>query len=294
MTNSTELERVLSLLDVEEIDRDLYRARNPEHPPSLYGGQVAAQALRAAAATVDADRAVHSAHGYFLRAGVSHRPTVLIVHRDRDGRSYSHRRVEAIQDGEVIFSLSSSFHVPEVGPEMEAPLERTRMWDFDELVPAGIGQGNPNHLDVFELRVAKLKPHALTPPGLGRCPSNFWVRPKGVVGDDPVVNACMLMFMSDMGSAFAELDLPNQPFGGGPTLDHSVWFHRPAKVDQWLLLQLDPLVATGGRGLYHGGLFDESGVRVASLTQEIVVRETDPRHLQRVAAEWEQWRLRTS
>lgn len=294
MTTSTPLEQLLSLLEVEEIDRDLYRARNPEHPPSLYGGQVAAQALRAAACTVEPDRPVHSAHGYFLRAGVAHRPTVLHVHRDRDGRSYSHRRVEAVQDGEVIFSMASSFHVPEVGPEMEKPLERTRMWNFDELLPAGIGQGNPAHHDVFDMKVAALPLHPVTPEGLLRTPSNFWVRPKEVVGDDPVVNACLLMYMSDMGSAFAEVDLPNQPFGGGPTLDHAVWFHRPVDVDQWLLLQLDPLVSTGGRGLYHGGVFDETGLRLASLTQEIVVREAEQRTLQRVASEWEYWQQRRS
>ncbi|MDO8364237.1 MAG: thioesterase family protein [Actinomycetota bacterium] len=281
-----DLALLLDLLDIEEIDRDLYRARNPDHQQRmLYGGQVAAQALRAAAATVGEQFSVHSAHGYFLRRGRPERPTLLQVHRDRDGRSYSHRRVEAIQNGEVIFSLASSFHIEETGPEMEVP-PPAAVFEFDSAIPAGIGQGNPEHLDTFELRVAPLPLHPDAPPGHRRTPAHFWIHPKGVVGDDPLINACIVMFISDMGSGFAEVDLPRQPFGGGPTLDHTVWFHRPIRVDQWLLLRLEPVIATRGRGVYHGGLFDRSGSRLATLSQEIVVRELDPVHFQGVIDTW--------
>ena len=285
-----DLPGLLTLLDIEELDRDLYRAQNPSlgFARHLYGGQVAAQALRAAAATVPDGQSAHSSHGYFLRMGRTDRPTVLRVHRDRDGRSYSHRRVEAIQDGEVIFSLAASFHVAEQGPQMEID-GPDGVWDVESLPIAGLGQGNAEHLDIFELRVLMTEPHAQQPPGHLRSPARFWIRPKGVVGDDPVVNACIVMYLSDMGSGFSELDMPGVPFGGGPTLDHAVWFHRPVAVDQWLLLHLEPVIATRGRGWYRGGVFDRSGTRLASVTQEIVVREVTAEGVQRVADFWNPW-----
>lgn len=291
-----DLAGLLDLLDIEEIDRDLYVGRNPDLGMArhLYGGQVAAQALRAAAATVEPDKFVNSTHGYFLRAGTSDRPTVLRVHRDRDGRSYSHRRVEAVQNGEVIFSLAASFDVAEEGPEMEEPQPPDVVWDIDSLPEAGIGQGNPEHLGIFELRVMKTEPHAEQPHGHLRAPSRFWVRPRGTVGTDPVVNACIMMYFSDMGSGFAELDMPGVPFGGGPTLDHSVWFHRPVMVDQWLLLHLEPMIATRGRGLYRGGVFDRTGVRLGSVTQEIVVRTVGPERVAQNARLWQDWSARRS
>jgi acyl-CoA thioesterase-2 len=288
-----DLADLLALLDVEEIDRNLYRAINPDFGVDrhLYGGQVAAQALRAAALTVGDDRFVHSTHGYFLRLGRSDMPTILHVHRDRDGRSYSHRRVEAVQNGEVIFSLSASFNVAEQGPEMEIPAPEG-VWDVESLPQAGLGQGNPEHLDLFEIRVLMTEPHPEQPPGHLRSPSRYWVRPLGTVGDDPVLNACIVMYFSDMGSGFSELDLPGAPFGGGPTLDHSVWFHRPVTVDQWLLLHLEPVIATRGRGLYRGGVYDRSGRRLATVNQEIVLRSIRADGVQRVADLWKPWQAR--
>lgn len=288
-----DLPGLLELLDIEEIDTDLYRAQNPDLGAArhLYGGQVAAQALRAAAATVPPDRSVHSTHGYFLRLGRSDLPTILHVHRDRDGRSYSHRRVEAVQNGEVIFSLASSFNVVDDGPEMETP-PPAGVWDVESLPHAGLGQGNPEHLDIFEIRVLATGPHPEQPPGHLRAPARLWVRPLGTVGDDPVLNACIVMYLSDMGSGFAELDLPGAPFGGGPTLDHAVWFHRPVSVDQWLLLHLEPVIATRGRGLYRGGVHDRSGHRLATVNQEIVVRYVSPEAIERTVRNWEPWLAR--
>jgi len=285
-----DLAGLLDLLDIEEIDTDLFRAQNPDLGPSrhLYGGQVAAQALRAAAATVGSDRSVHSTHGYFLRVGLFDRPTILRVHRDRDGRSYSHRRVEALQGGEVIFSLAASFNVVEDGPSMEID-PPDGVWDVDAAPAAGLGQGNPEHLGIFDVRVLKTDPHPEQPPGHLRAPSRFWIHPRGTVGDDPVVNACIVMYLSDMGSGFAELDMPGSPFGGGPTLDHSVWFHRPIMTDQWLLLHLEPIIATRGRGLYRGGIYDRSGALLGTVSQEIVVRTIHPDGIRRVAEHWQEW-----
>jgi acyl-CoA thioesterase-2 len=282
----TPLSELLDILTLEEIDRDLYRVQNPTRPRSLYGGQVAAQALRAASATVGDDRFANSAHGYFLRLGKPGRPTILQVHRDRDGRSYSHRRVEAIQDGEVIFSLACSFHVPEQGAfevEVAVPEEAGT---FADTVPAGHGQGDPEHHDAFEFRVYPMPLHPDGPAGFERAPARIWIRPKGTVGDDAALHASLVMFISDMFSGFNEIDVPGQPFGGGPTLDHSVWFHRPVRVDQWLLLDLRPVIATGGRGVYHGGLYTSSGARLCSLSQEIVVRPAPPHQMQGSIDSW--------
>lgn len=280
------LSELLDILTLEEIDSDLYRVQNPTRPRSLYGGQVAAQAVRAASATVAGDRFVNSAHGYFLRAGKPGRPTILQVHRDRDGRSYSHRRVEAIQDGEVIFSLACSFHVPEEGAfeiEVAPPAETATLAATHA---AAYGQGDPEHHDAFEFRVYDMPLHPDAPTGFHRAPARIWIRPRGPIPDDRSLHSSLVMFISDMFSGFNEIDVPGQPFGGGPTLDHSVWFHRPVRVDQWLLLDLRPLIATGGRGVYQGGLFTEDGSRLCSLSQEIVVRPAPPHQLQGSTDNW--------
>ncbi|MDO8389495.1 MAG: thioesterase family protein [Actinomycetota bacterium] len=282
----TPLSELLDILTLEEIDRDLYRVQNPGRPRSLYGGQVAAQALRAASATVGDDRFANSAHGYFLRLGKPGRPTILQVHRDRDGRSYSHRRVEAIQDGEVIFSLACSFHVPEAGAfEVEVDAQREAA-TFEDSVPAAYGQGDPEHHDAFEFRVYPMAAHPDAPEGFHRAPARIWIKPRGPVTDDAALHSSLVMFISDMFSGFNEVDVPGQPFGGGPTLDHSVWFHRPVRVDQWLLLNLRPLIATGGRGVYQGGLFTRDGSRLCSLSQEIVVRPAPSHQLQGSIDSW--------
>lgn len=247
------------VLELEEVDRDLYRAGfvMPD-PMALYGGQVAAQALRAAGLTVSPDRAPHSLHGYFLRAGDAERPTVFVVHRDRDGGSYSSRRVEARQDGEVIFSMAASFHVHEEAvehqhetmPEVTAPA-------------AGEPVGLPR-LVSFEGRAVP-QPFPETP-----WPTRFWSRTTADLGDDPLLQACALAYLSDISSGLApwsdEHSLP------GASLDHAVWFHRPVRVQDWLLLDLAPHIVARGRGWYSGTVWDEHGRIVASTVQESLFR----------------------
>jgi acyl-CoA thioesterase-2 len=247
------------VLALEEIDRDIYRAGflTDEAIP-LYGGQVAAQGLLAAGLTVDAGRAPHSLHGYFLRPGDARRPTLLRVHRDRDGRSYSGRRVEALQDGQVIFSMAASFHVEEDGADVQtepAP---------DTLSP---DDAEPIRLPRMLSMEGRRAPH---PGNEGVWPTRFWARSTVPLGEDPLLNACVLTYLSDISSGLTSL-ADDESFPGS-SLDHAVWFHRPARLDDWVLMELLARSVAAGRGWYTGTVFDSRGTAVASIAQESLFR----------------------
>jgi acyl-CoA thioesterase-2 len=210
------------VLELEPLDRDLFRAQNEPGASarfSLYGGQVAAQALRAAGATVPAERLPHSLHGYFLRRGLVDRPVILHVDRDRDGGSFSARGVRAVQDGEVIFSMVASFHEREESAQYDAVARRgatdpstlparpsSLLVEVREVTPTTIGDGQVKHSDLL------------------------WLRSASPLPDDPLVHACALTYMSDLGSGFGQVDVPGLP-RGGPSVDHSLWFHDPIRAD---------------------------------------------------------------
>jgi acyl-CoA thioesterase II len=265
-----------ALLDLEVLDRDLFRGENEQGATSrlsLYGGQVAAQALRAAGATVPADRLPHSMHGYFLRRGQVDRPVILHVDRDRDGGSFSARHVRAVQDGEVIFSMVASFHAREESASFDgvptrgapdASTLRSRPSPFlvevREVTPTRIGDGQVRHSD------------------------SLWVRASSPLPDDPLVHACAVTYVSDLGSGFGQVEVPDLP-AGGPSIDHSLWFQEPIRADEWMLLELWPLKATSSRGVYSGSLRSADGALGALLTQEMLLRghELPPDMLHRIA-----------
>ncbi|MCU1594531.1 MAG: Choloyl-CoA hydrolase [Frankiales bacterium] len=256
---TADLPELLELLELEEIDRDLYRAtRTFRDPFALYGGQVAAQALRAAGLTVPEGRAPHSLHGYFLRSGDAERPTIFRVDRDRDGRSFSGRRVVAVQDGEVLFNMSCSFHTVEPGPEVQShPLPEAGD-------PAALPVVLLPRLFSIESRQAP-QPVADTP-----WPTRFWSRLTVTAPDDPLIHACVLTYLSDISSGLAGLPQAGQQ--AGPSLDHAVWFHRPARLDDWVLMDLVPQSTSGGRGWYTGSIYDQTGTLLASVAQESLFR----------------------
>jgi acyl-CoA thioesterase-2 len=256
---TADLPALLDLLQLEEIDRDLYRSRSTFRDPfPLYGGQVAAQALMAAGLTVPDDRLPHSLHGYFLRSGDAQRPTVFRVDRDRDGRSYSGRRVVALQGGEVLFNMSCSFHADTQGPEVQSH-------------PAPEA-GDPEALPVVVLpRLFSIESRQAPQPVADTpWPTRFWSRLAVPAPDDPLVHACVLTYLSDISSGLA--GLPNAREAAGPSLDHAVWFHRPARLDEWVLLNLVPQTVSGGRGWYTGSIHDQQGRLLASLVQESLFR----------------------
>ncbi len=237
---SHDVAELLRVLDLEELDRDIFRAVNPRSDarrPRLFGGQVAAQAARAASLTVPEDRSLHSLHGYFLRAGRAERPTILHVDRDRDGRSFSARHVAARQEGEVIMSLLVSFHVDEEGHDFQ-PVVVDTVPAPEEVAPAGPGS---LHSAIFDLRVLGIG----SPAGaFFRSPYRFWARARAALPPDRLLHACVLAYLSDIGTGLAKLD-DDRP-RGGPSLDHAVWFHRPARMDDWVLVDLVPGAAARG------------------------------------------------
>jgi acyl-CoA thioesterase-2 len=265
------------LLDLEVLDRDLFRGRNERGARerfSLYGGQVAAQAIRAVGATVGTERAPHSLHGYFLRPGHTNRPVIYHVDRDRDGGSFSARHVRAVQDGEVIFSMIASFQAPS---EHTATLDvvATRGGPSAETLR---GRASPMLVDVREITPTRIS------DGQVRHSDRLWVRAASGLGDDPLVHACALVYVSDLGSGFGQVDAPGIP-AGGPSIDHSVWFHESIRADEWMLLELWPLKSMRARGVYGGSLRAEDGVLGAVLTQEMLLRERllDPKMVRRLA-----------
>ncbi|MFN8026568.1 MAG: thioesterase family protein [Acidimicrobiia bacterium] len=262
---------LVQLLDLEELDTDLYRARNPEQSftPHLYGGQVAAQALRAAANTVEADRPPHSVHCYFPRRGEADIPTIMRVERSRDGRAFSARTVVAQQRGKAIFTASASFHVHEDSPDFDGhPLAA----DAGEPGPPG-KYDRPSRLSgstvIFDTR--GMYPPGPDEHGYLRPSRRFWARSPEPLPDDPVVHACGLVYLSDMSTGFSETWIDDLP-PGGPSIDHAMWFHRLIRADDWVYVDQEPVTAHGARGLYRGYLHDATGRLGATFVQETLLR----------------------
>jgi acyl-CoA thioesterase-2 len=250
---------LLDVLDLEEIDTNLYRSRLVFADPfPLYGGQVAAQALLAAGRTVEPDRLPHSLHGYFLRSGDAARPAIFRVDRDRDGRTFSARRVVALQGGEVIFNMSASFSAGSAGPDIQVdPAPEVEP-------PDGLpGYAIPRLFSMEGRRPAQ-------PYGEARYPTRFWARSTAPLPADDLVHACVLVYLSDIGTGLAAL--PEDEASPGPSLDHALWFHRPARLDEWMLTDMVPRTVAAGRGWYTGTLRTADGVLAASFVQETLFR----------------------
>lgn len=256
-----DVDDLVTLLDLEELDRDLFRGRNGNHGEprfSLYGGQVAAQALRAASRTVDAERLPHSLHGYFLRPGQPDHPVIFSVDRDRDGGSFSARHVRAIQHGEVIFSMLASFKIPEEAATFEPPPWR------DVPRPDDIeASGWDALVETRDVTRREFHGHVVT--------DCMWCRVPAAMPDDPVLHACVLTYLSDYGGGFVLLDVPGLPLGG-PSIDHVLWFHQPVRTDDWILVDLRPERASDARGTYFGTLRSADGTLAAIVGQECLLR----------------------
>ncbi len=278
------LDDLLDLLDLEEIDTDVYRGRNEAgRTVRLFGGQVAAQALVAAGRTVEQGRA-HSLHGYFLRPGDPAHRVLYTVDRIRDGRSFTTRTVVARQRGHAIFNMAASFHLDESGYEHqiampEAPDPET-VPTWDELVRRQQGRlpkevrpwvGGPRAIDLRHVQV---------PSYLGGAPfegpSLVWFRVPRRLDDAPLVHQALVTYASDI----SLLDNMVRPYGRvgrlGPlmtaSLDHALWFHRPLRTDEWLLYVQEGPVAAGARGFARGTIYARDGRLVASVAQEGLMR----------------------
>ena len=284
---SSPLDNLLGLLDLEPLEVNIYRGSNRDLGTGrVYGGQVFAQALVAARRTVDDARDAHSAHGYFILPGDLKAPIVYFVDRLRDGRSFTTRRVTAIQHGQAIFNLSASFHVREEGPEHHYPMPDAP--DPDSLTPeldlirerAG-GIPEPLRSVLTQDRPIDVRP--VEPQGDEiRLPlRRAWFRAAGRLPDDLATHQAVLAYASDYGLLVTAL----QPHGikyRAPglqlaSLDHSLWMHRPFRADEWLLYSTDSPVTSGARGFVRGTIHSRSGALVASVAQEGLIRMTAAR-----------------
>jgi acyl-CoA thioesterase-2 len=279
------LDDLLDLLDLERIERDIFRGESRSAlVPRVFGGQVAAQALVAAGRTVPADRLAHSLHAYFLRPGDAGAPIVYNVDRIRDGRSFTTRRVVAVQHGQPIFHLSASFQTYEEGLDHQADMPAAP--DPESLPTAA--EMLPRHLPrevadrLIEARAAVDLRYADVPPwgsvGQPREPrSQVWFRTRGKLADDPLLHVVLATYVSDM--TLLDSVLLAHGRGGwavgdvvGASLDHAMWFHRPFRADEWLLYDQESPTAAGGRGLGQARIYTQDGRLAISVIQEGVVR----------------------
>ena len=278
---------LVARLDLETIEVDIFRGQSPQNSwRRVFGGQVIAQALVAASRTVEG-RAPHSLHGYFILPGDPLVPIVFEVDRIRDGKSFTTRRVNAIQHGKAIFSLSASFQVDELGldhwfPAPEAP-DPDSLPDPLDLAQRAGEQARQRALGFIErIRPIEIRPIDLSryAPGAGGAPraatQSVWIRIAGRLPDDPAIHRAALAFLSDM--TLLETALGAHGFSVSDpqfqvaSLDHALWFHRPCRVDEWLLYAQDSPNAVGSRGLTRGLLYSRAGMLIASVAQEGLIR----------------------
>ncbi|TMV13449.1 acyl-CoA thioesterase [Arenibacterium halophilum] len=283
-------EELLDLLDIEQLEVDLFRGigSGGETTMRIFGGHVIAQALMAAYRTVP-DRLCHSLHAYFIRPGDPKIPVVYHVDRARDGGSFTTRRVVAIQHGKQILNLSASFHVDEDGwshqhpmPEVDGPeglASRAELRDaISEKVP------EPHRSDFLRPRPIELReiaPQDMFEPQPADDVNHLWFRMQAAAGRDPVMQHCLLAYASDMNLLGSSL----RPHGitwwhGGvvtASLDHAMWFHAPISFDDWHLYSMDSPFSGGGRSFNRGSIFSRDGTLVASVAQEGLVRRFKPK-----------------
>ena len=281
----TRARRLLEILELERIEENLYRGLNEARGNyRLFGGQVLSQALRAACETVSG-RQAHSVHGYFMRAGNASLPVLYEVDRIRDGRSFTTRRVVAIQEGKAIFSMSVSFQVGEEGFEHAASMPNVpppEELEDDMLVAARLSSDHPNlspmagrprpfeTRSVFEFGTPAWEENRLWNP--------VWIRFAAPLPEnDDTLSRCLLAYASDMGLVSTSLlahaeSQPRDRFQMA-SLDHALWIHTPVPMGEWLLFHKHTSTASGARGLVHAAFYEAGGGLLASVTQEGLVRE---------------------
>jgi len=281
---SEALELLVDLLDLERIEVNTFRGRHPEEERQrTFGGQVAAQALMAAGRTVDVGL-VHSLHSYFLRPGDPSIPILYEVDRIRDGRSFTTRRVVAIQHGRAIYNMQASFHTEEVGiehqfdmPDVPGPETIGRLIDRIQDAGGDIEEWFSRHHPIDQRFVGELP---WSPDRSKEPRQQVWIRADGELPDDPLLHACVITYASDMSLLDSVLRPHSIRWDNGTfmvaSLDHCMWFHRELHADQWLLYDMDSPIAHGGRGVARGFLFSEGGELMTSMVQEGLTRLVDP------------------
>lgn len=285
-TEKSAMHKLVETLDLEKLEENLFRGTSPQIGwQRVFGGQVIAQALVAAHRTVDADRFIHSLHAYFMRPGDPSVPIIYQVERIRNGSSFNTRRVVAIQHGEPIFSMSASFQIEEEGYDHQMPAPKVpapeSLLSEIQLQEAFLAKAPPMIRKYWQNK----RPIEIKPVSLAHYISNeklapnqdVWVRAVGDVPDDRCFQAAILAYLSDMTlldtSLYAHGTTIFDPNIQVASLDHAMWFHRPCKLDDWLLYSQDSPSASGARGLTRGSIMTRDGVLIASVTQEGLIRK---------------------
>jgi acyl-CoA thioesterase-2 len=283
--NRSVVDKLVDLLDLEALEVNLFRGRTSDEGwRRVFGGQVLGQALVAASRTVDEPRPAHSLHAYFIRPGDPAAPILYSVDRDRDGQSFTTRRVVAIQHGRPIFNMAVSFQVEEEGlehqfdmPDVPGPEgllsdRELRMRDGDRI---------PEKLRAHWLRERPIEIRPVDPRDMfepdKRAPVQYvWFRVAGPIGEGRALHQCMLAYASDM-TLLDTCILPHEISWVNPklqsaSLDHALWFHEPFRADEWLLYAQDSPKASGARGFNRGTIYTRDGRLVASVAQEGLIR----------------------
>ena len=278
----TNLEKLLQYLEVDAIDKYLFIGKSPKRPARIFGGQVLAQSLNAAIRTVPHDRMAHSLHGYFLRPGDPLKQIVYEVDPIRDGRSFTTRRVVAKQDGCAIFNTAVSFQIPEEGlshqstmPDVPPP----EALESEQKELAKLAKQYPDRIQTWNfgpiewrrvLARDRINPQPQEPV------QHIWFKVRGDVGADPRRHQTLLAYISDFGllgtALYPHPYAPHSRRIQEASLDHALWFHRPFRVDDYLLYSLDSPNSAAGRGFSRGSFYSRDGVLVASSAQEALLR----------------------
>lgn len=284
------VKRLLELIRLEQLEDNFFRGQSQyTGQKSIFGGLVAGQSLMAASRTVEDDRSVHSLHGYFLRAGDYRQPVLYEVESVRDGRSFTTRRVKAIQHGRPIFIMSASFQVEEEGVSHQAEMpsvpkpdeveaDDAKRIEFAENLPEKVREAflQPRPVEFRYIKPKAFEFDKQTPERL------VWFRLTDRVELDRATQRALLAFCSDFGLLGTAM-LPHglsffQPQVQSASIDHAMWFHRDFRIDEWLLYYTTSASAQGSRGINHGLIYTESGKLVASVAQEGLMRVREPSH----------------
>ena len=283
---SQALSNLVSLLALEKIEENLFRGRSEDLGfRQLFGGQVLGQALSAASQTVAPERPVHSVHGYFLRPGDAQLPIVYQVESPRDGGSFTTRTVSAIQKGRAIFTLMASFHADERGVSHQTPMpevvgpeglknELEMALEYQHKLPEAVHNSmlNPKPIEIRRVnRYNPLKPEPARPQ------QYIWFRADGPLPEDDHLHRYLFAYASDF-NLLSTAALPHGISSLLPniqmaSLDHAVWFHRPLRMNDWLLYAMDSPSASGARGFSRGLVYNRAGELVASVAQESLMRK---------------------
>lgn len=279
---SIQLEKLLGYLEVEPVDKYLFIGKSPKRPARIFGGQVLAQSLSAAFSTVDSDRIAHSMHGYFLRPGDPARQIVYEVDPIRDGRSFTTRRVVAKQDGRAIFNTAVSFQVAEEGlshqssmPDVPQPEElESEQEQLAELAKTNPELAQMAMLGPIERR--RVNPRDRINPQPQEAIEHMWFKVESEIGGDYRRHQMLLAYISDFGllgtALYPHPYSPQSKEIQAASLDHALWFHRPFRLDDYLLYSLDSPSLESSRGFSRGSFYTRDGELVASSAQESLLR----------------------